>query len=198
MSLINFADKEICYKLVFHGPGGAGTSTSLEHLFQRLTEPAERTRTVLESGQDRVQSFDFSPGWTPEIRGFGIRLHLFGAAGGPNCAASRKLILKGTDGICFVVDSCRGRLAENLEELRALSQDLAGLGYEQEEVPLIFQYNKRDLPDAASIGELSALLNPGGRPEIETVAITGQGVEAALRALVQEVLARTAGARGSP
>jgi signal recognition particle receptor subunit beta len=137
---------------------------------------------------DRTLFFDFLPLALGEIRGFKTRFHLYTVPGQVFYDASRKLILKGVDGVCFVADSQTGRIEANQESIENLRTNLAEQGYSLDKIPYVIQYNKRDLPEIASVDELRELLNPTGVPDFEGVARTGVGVFDTLKSVAKLVL----------
>jgi len=190
MSFVNFAEREINCKVVYYGPARAGKSTSLHHIFDQ-TSPDKRSKmTTLASETDQVLFFDLSMPALGEIRGFGLRLHLFTVPGQAQFEASRKLVLKGVDGVVFVADSRMERMEANRASMANLRTDLVAQGFDPGEIPLVMQYNKRDVPDLASLDELRRLHGYGPVPEFETIATTGHGVVATLDAIAGLVLQR--------
>lgn len=137
---------------------------------------------------ERTLFFDFLPLALGEIRGFKTRFHLYTVPGQVFYDASRKLILKGVDGVVFVADSQKDRVDANVESLENLKTNLAEQGYNLEEIPLVIQYNKRDLPNTSSVEDLRKLLNPRGVPDFEAIASKGDGVFETLKAVAKKVI----------
>ncbi len=161
MSMINYASREINCKIVYYGPGLGGKTTNLEHVYGKV-QPDTRGKLIsLATETERTLFFDFLPVDLGTIRGFKTRFHLYTVPGQVYYNASRKLILKGVDGIVFVADSQIERMEANQEAMQNLYDNMAEYGYDLTRMPFIIQYNKRDLPNAAPVKELQAALNPG-------------------------------------
>ncbi len=161
MSMINYASREINCKLVYYGPGLGGKTPNLEFVFAKVS-PGSRGKLIsLATETERTLFFDFLPVDLGTIRGFKTRFHLYTVPGQVYYNASRKLILKGVDGVVFVADSQVERMEANIEAMQNLYDNMAQHGYNLTVIPFIIQYNKRDLPNAATIKELQAALNPG-------------------------------------
>jgi len=159
--MINYASREINCKIVYYGPGLGGKTTNLEHVYGKV-QPDTRGKLIsLATETERTLFFDFLPVDLGTIRGFKTRFHLYTVPGQVYYNASRKLILKGVDGIVFVGDSQVERMEANQEAMQNLYDNMAEYGYDLTTMPFLIQYNKRDLPNAASIRELQAALNPG-------------------------------------
>lgn len=161
MSMINYASREINCKLVYYGPGLGGKTTNLEHVYQKVAPAARGKMVSLATETERTLFFDFLPVDLGTIRGFTTRFHLYTVPGQVYYNASRKLILKGVDGVVFVADSQMERMEANLESMQNLYDNMAEYGYDLTKIPFVVQYNKRDLPNAASVADLQAQLNPG-------------------------------------
>jgi hypothetical protein len=161
MSMINYASREINCKIVFYGPGLGGKTTNLEYVYGKVS-PSTRGKLIsLATETERTLFFDFLPVDLGTIRGFRTRFHLYTVPGQVYYNASRKLILKGVDGVVFVADSQVERAEANLESMQNLYDNMAAYGYDLTRMPFVIQYNKRDFPNAASIAELQSMLNPG-------------------------------------
>lgn len=188
MASVNALARELVFKIVYYGPGLGGKTTTLENL-HATAKPEHRGKLVsLATPVDRTLYFDFLPVRLPPLRGMNIRLQLFTVPGQVYYNATRKLVLTGADGLVFVSDSQIARADANLESLENLRENLAEQGREIERVPLIFQHNKRDLPDLLAVEELDSILNPWGAPSIPTSAKTGMGLYEALEAISGLVL----------
>jgi signal recognition particle receptor subunit beta len=161
MSMINYASREINCKIVYYGPGLGGKTTNLEHVYGKVSPETRGKLISLATETERTLFFDFLPVDLGTIRGFRTRFHLYTVPGQVYYNASRKLILKGVDGVVFVADSQMERMEANLESMQNLYDNMAEYGYDIMRMPFVIQYNKRDLPNAASLGELQAALNPG-------------------------------------
>jgi len=161
MSMINYASREINCKLVYYGPGLGGKTTNLEHVYQKVAPDTRGKMVSLATETERTLFFDFLPVDLGTIRGFKTRFHLYTVPGQVYYNASRKLILKGVDGVVFVADSQLERTEANIESMQNLYDNMAEYGYDLTKIPFVVQYNKRDLPNAAPIRDLQAQLNPG-------------------------------------
>lgn len=188
MSFINYLSREINCKIVYYGPGLCGKTTNLQWIYQRTAPEAKGKMISLATEQDRTLFFDFLPLSLGEIRGFKTRFHLYTVPGQVFYDASRKLILKGVDGVVYVADSQIERMEANMESVENLQQNLAEQGYQLEKLPFVIQYNKRDLPNIASVEELREILNTGRVPEYEAVASKGIGVFDTLKSVAKLVL----------
>src|ERR1700729_3841927 len=173
MSFINYMAREINCKLVYYGPGLCGKTTNLQYIYNKTAPEAKGKMISLATEQERTLFFDFLPLSLGEIRGFRTRFHLYTVPGQVFYDASRKLILKGVDGVIFVADSQIERMEANLESLENLRTNLAEQSYSLDKVPFVIQYNKRDLPSAAPVDELRGLLNTTSVPDFDAVARTG-------------------------
>ncbi|MBI3180266.1 MAG: GTPase [Deltaproteobacteria bacterium] len=188
MSAINFHTKEISVKIVYYGPGLCGKTTSLQTIYKSLPE-SERPRLVsLATDVDRTIFFDFLPLTAYRIRDFKVRVQLYTVPGQVFYNATRKLVLNGVDGIVFVADSQRAMLDSNLESLQNLADNLAELGLDLAQIPMVMQFNKRDLTDILPVEDLDRRLNPRQLPVFATVATTGEGLFEALKAVSQLVV----------
>jgi mutual gliding-motility protein MglA len=161
MSMINYASREINCKIVYYGPGLGGKTTNLEFVYGKVSPDTRGKLISLATETERTLFFDFLPVDLGTIRGFRTRFHLYTVPGQVYYNASRKLILKGVDGVVFVADSQRDRAEANLESMQNLYDNMAAYGYDLTRMPFVIQYNKRDLPNAAPLGELQDMLNPG-------------------------------------
>ena len=188
MSFINYSAREINCKLVYYGPGLGGKTTNLQHIYRRVDPSAKGKLISLATETERTLFFDFMPLHLGEIRGFKVRLHLYTVPGQVFYDASRKLILKGADGVIFVADSQLERMESNIESLQNLEQNLGEQGLVLEKMPFVLQYNKRDLPNVVSIEDLQRALNTRNVPWFGAVASTGVGVFETLKAIAKLVL----------
>jgi mutual gliding-motility protein MglA len=161
MSMINYASREINCKIVYYGPGLGGKTTNLEHVYKKVAPNTRGKLISLATETERTLFFDFLPVDLGTIRGFKTRFHLYTVPGQVYYNASRKLILKGVDGVVFVADSQLERMEANLESMHNLYDNMREYGYDLTRLPFVIQYNKRDLPNAARVSELQAALNPG-------------------------------------
>ena len=188
MSFINYSSREINCKLVYYGPGLGGKTTNLEHVYGKVNPQARGKLISLATETERTLFFDFLPLSLGEIRGFKTRFHLYTVPGQVYYNASRKLILKGVDGVVFVADSQIERMEANVESLENLRLNLAEQGYSLDKLPYVIQFNKRDMPGIAPVEELRQLLNVSTVPDFEGVASTGVGVFDTLKAVAKGVL----------
>jgi len=188
MSFINYSSREINCKIVYYGPGLCGKTTNLQWIYSKTAQDSRGKMISLATETERTLFFDFLPLALGEIRGFKTRFHLYTVPGQVFYDASRKLILKGVDGVVFVADSQVERVEANLESVENLQVNLSEQGYDLSKVPYVVQYNKRDLPNAAPLAELQSLLNPMHVPEFEAVAPTGVGVFETLKQVARLVL----------
>jgi len=176
MSMINYASREINCKIVYYGTGLGGKTTNLEYVYSRVNPDTKGKMISLATETERTLFFDFLPIDLGEVRGFKTRFHLYTVPGQVYYNASRRLILKGVDGVIFVADSQRERMEANIEAMHNLYENLESYGYDLSKIPFSIQYNKRDLPGAMPVEELRAQLNPMGVPDFEGIAIEGKGV----------------------
>ncbi len=188
MSFINYSSREINCKIVYYGPGLCGKTTNLQYIFSKTNPELKGKMISLATETERTLFFDFLPLALGQIRGFKTRFHLYTVPGQVFYDASRKLILKGVDGVVFVADSQIERMEANIESFDNLRVNLAEQGYEMEKISTVIQYNKRDLPNAATVEELRRQLNPGGVPDFEACAQDGTGVFETLKGVAKGVL----------
>ncbi|MDZ4340429.1 MAG: GTPase domain-containing protein [candidate division NC10 bacterium] len=188
MSFINYAAREINCKLVYYGAGLCGKTTNLQHIYKKVDPGAKGKLISLATETERTLFFDFLPLELGTIRGFKTRFHLYTVPGQIFYEASRKLILKGADGVVFVADSQLERMEANIQSLADMRQHLTEQGIEPTKIPLVIQYNKRDLRNAVPIDELQKALNPRNLPWFEAIAPQGVGVFETLKAISKIVL----------
>ena len=188
MSFINYAAREINVKIVFYGPGLCGKTTNLQYIFEKSSPQQKGKLISLATETDRTLFFDFLPLDLGSVRGFKTRFHLYTVPGQVFYDASRKLILKGVDGVVFVADSQEARMDANEESLRNLEENLEENGFDLKSVPYVLQFNKRDLPTAVLVDDMYRLLNIKGEPTFEAVATKGIGVFETLKAAAKQVL----------
>ncbi len=188
MTFINYASREINCKIVYYGPGLCGKTTNLQHIFDSTAPQARGKLISLATETDRTLFFDFMPLELGTVRGFKTRFHLYTVPGQVFYDASRKLILKGVDGVVFVADSQEERMDANIEALYNLEENLRAQGYDLMKIPYVLQLNKRDLPNILSVEELREELRRKGEPVVEAVASSGTGVFDTLKAVAKQVL----------
>jgi hypothetical protein len=188
MSFINYASREINCKIVYYGPGLGGKTTNLQYIYER-TNPQNKGQLIsLATETDRTLFFDFLPLDLGSVRGFRTRFHLYTVPGQVFYDASRKLILKGVDGVIFVADSQEARMDANVESLDNLKHNLHENGFDLAALPYALQFNKRDLPGAVAYDIMLRGLNFKGEPTFEAVAPKGVGVFETLKAVAKQVL----------
>jgi len=188
VSFINYSSREINVKIVYYGPGLCGKTTNLQFIYRR-TNPDQKGKLIsLATETERTLFFDFLPLALGDIKGFKIRFHLYTVPGQVFYAASRKLILKGVDGIVFVADSQIERMESNMESIDDLRINLAEQGYDLDKLPFTIQYNKRDLRNIVPVEDMDRVLNPRNVVWFEGVAVTGKGVFETLKAIAKQVL----------
>jgi len=188
MTFINYASREINCKIVYYGPGLCGKTTNLQYIYDSTAPQAKGKLISLATETDRTLFFDFMPLELGTVRGFKTRFHLYTVPGQVYYDASRKLILKGVDGVVFVADSQEERMDANIESLYNLEENLHTQGYDLNNIPYVLQLNKRDLPNVTPIEELSGELSRKGEPVFEAVATNGTGVFDTLKAVAKQVL----------
>ncbi len=188
MSFINYSSREINCKIVYYGPGLGGKTTNLQYIYKKTSPDAKGKMISLATETERTLFFDFLPLALGTIRGFKTRFHLYTVPGQVFYDASRKLILKGVDGVVFVADSQVERMEANIESLENLRINLSDQGYNLDAVPFVVQYNKRDLPNVVPVEEMNRALNPRNVPSFEGVAKDGRGVFDTLKEIAKQVL----------
>ncbi len=188
MALINYAAREINVKIVYYGPGLSGKTTNIKYIYEKLAPDLKGQLVSVATEQERTLFFDFLPIDLGNVRGFKTRFHLYTVPGQVFYNASRKLILKGVDGIVFVADSQIERMDENIESFENMIENLESYGMKLEDIPYVLQYNKRDLPNIASVEELQKNLNKDGVPYFEAIATKGVGVFETLKEIAKMVI----------
>jgi signal recognition particle receptor subunit beta len=192
VSLINYASREINCKIVYYGPGLGGKTTNVQYVYSRVSPETKGRLVSLATEMDRTLFFDFLPLDLGNIKGFRTRFHLYTVPGQVYYDASRRLILRGVDGVVFVADSLISRFEANVESMYNLHENLAEHGLRIDTVPFVIQYNKRDLKDIISVADLQDELNPQRLPHFEAVATQGVGVFDTLKAVSKLVLRKLA------
>ncbi len=188
MVQINFGQREVSCKVVFYGPGMSGKTTNLEIIHKKAPKDAVGEMVSIATETDRTLYFDFLPLDLGQVAGMRTKFQLYTVPGQIYYNATRKLVLQGVDGVIFVADSNPDKMAENLESLQNLRDNLAEMGLTVDDVPVVLQYNKRDLPNALSVPDLDAQLNPGKFPTYEACAREGKGVFATLKEISRLVI----------
>lgn len=190
MSVVNYSTREITCKIVYYGPGRSGKTTNLQYVHGEVPDDRKGEMISLATETDRTLFFDYLPLDLGAISGFRTRFQLYTVPGQVYYNATRKLVLRGADGVVFVADSQREKLDENVESLRNLHENVLEEGHDVRRLPVVLQYNKRDLPGVMPVEELSEVLNFRGTPEYAAVAVAGDGVFDTLRGVSEAVLRR--------
>jgi signal recognition particle receptor subunit beta len=188
MAVINYSKKEISAKIVYYGPSVCGKTTNIQSIYASIKPDQKGKLVSLATEADRTLFFDFLPIEIANIRGFKTRLHFYTVPGQVYYNSTRRAVLTGVDGLVFVADSQRDKMEENIESLANLEENLNYYGKSAKTLPLVMQYNKRDLPDATPVAEMNQILNPDGYPYFESVATTGEGVLQTLTQITKMVL----------
>jgi signal recognition particle receptor subunit beta len=188
MSFINYSTKEVNCKIVYVGTGLSGKTTNVQYIYEQTAADLRGKFFAGNSENERTLFFDFLPLGVGDVRGYKTRFHLYTIPGQTFYEISQQFILKGVDGVVFVVDSQAERMEANLESFEVLNRNLERQGYDPNKLPLVFQYNKRDLASALPVKELEQTFNPGRKPSFEAVASRGDGVMETLQSVTQWVI----------
>ena len=188
MTFINYASREINCKIVYYGPGLGGKTTNLQYIYTKTAPESKGKMISLATETDRTLFFDFLPLDLGTIRGFTTRFHLYTVPGQVFYDASRRLILKGVDGVVFVADSQEERMDANIESIRNLEENLHEHGFDLKNIPYALQFNKRDLPNVVPLPDMYRVLNYKREPTFEGVASQGIGVFDTLKAVAKQIL----------
>jgi mutual gliding-motility protein MglA len=188
LSFINYANKEVNCKVVYYGCGMSGKTTNIQYVYEHTQTEQKGKLVSLSTENERTLFFDFLPLAVGDVRGYKTRFHLYTVPGQTFYEVSQQFILKGVDGIVFVADSQEERMEANIQSFELLERNLEYQGYDIGRIPLVLQYNKRDLPDAVAISELEATFNPMRRKYFEGVANRGDGVMETLQEICQQVI----------
>lgn len=190
MALLNIHTREIACKIVYYGTGLGGKTTNLKYIYSQLS-PVTRTEMIsLATETERTLFFDYMGLDLGQVQGFKTKFSLYTVPGQVEYNSSRKLLLNGVDGIIFVADSERIRQRENIDSIKNMKENMLSVGIMPESIPIVLQYNKRDLAQVMSLDELENDLNPNNVPSFEAVASDGLGVFATLRQISKLVLNR--------
>lgn len=189
MSFVNFSASEIISKIVYYGPSLGGKTTNIRYIEQNTKEASKGKLISLTTETDRTLFFDFIPLALGKVKDFNVRFHLYTVPGQMFYDTSRKLLLKGVDGIIFVVDSTPNRLEQNAESMGALVKNLHLMDVDIADIPMVVQYNKRDVSGALPINELCHVVNKVNAPEFESIATEGIGVFETLKGLSKIIMA---------
>ena len=190
MSLVNYSTREITSKIVYYGPGRSGKTTNLQYIHGQVPEDRRGRMVSLATETDRTLFFDVLPLDLGTISGVQPRFQLYTVPGQVYYDATRKLVLQGADGVVFVADSQRAQRDENVESFRNLQVNLLEQGVDPRTIPIVLQYNKRDLPDVMDLEEMDDLLNYRDLPRFEAQALGGIGVFDTLKGISELVLRR--------
>ena len=197
MSFVNYHKKEINCKIVYYGAGLGGKTSNIQYVYKKASGNNKSSMITLNTENERTLFFDFLPLELGEIRGFKTRFHLYTVPGQVFYEASRKLILRGVDGVIFVADSQLEKMELNIESLKGLEKNLLQQGHDISKIPMVMQWNKRDLPNIATTQDLSRHLNKWEAPEWEASAISGEGVFETLKSISKLVLMNIKGGMNS-
>jgi mutual gliding-motility protein MglA len=195
MSFINYAAKEINCKVIYFGPGLSGKTTNIQYIYEHTQQERRGKLVNLSTENERTLFFDFLPLSIGDVNGYKTRFHLYSIPGQTFYEVSRQFIMKGVDGVVFVADSQAERMEANIESYDALAKSLEHQGYDIHKLPVVLQYNKRDLPGVVSVQELEATFNSARRPSFEAVAHRGDGVMETLQSISQWILKELKGGK---
>lgn len=193
MALINYAKREIICKIVYYGPGRSGKTTNLQYIYSRLPDERKTNMISLATEMDRTLFFDFLPLDLGKIGQYTIKYQLYTVPGQVYYDSTRKLVLQGADGVVFVADSQQSRLEDNIENMDNMNENLKKNDLSLDEIPIVLQFNKRDVVDLTPIEDLSKALNLRGWDQIEAIAISGIGVIETLKLISNKVLSSIKG-----
>jgi signal recognition particle receptor subunit beta len=196
LPIINVARREISFKLVYYGPGLSGKTTNIQVVHKKAPDSKKGPLTAIATEGDRTLFFDYMNLELGAVNGLRTKFQLYSVPGQKYYDATRKLVLQGVDGVCFVADSQPEKMQENVEALENLALHLKEQGLSIDTIPLVLQWNKRDLPDAVAVEDLELKLNKWGAPTFEAVAVSGDGVFPTLKKLAQLVLGKLAEQQG--
>jgi signal recognition particle receptor subunit beta len=188
VSFINYATKEINCKVIYFGPGLSGKTTNIQYIYENTQQDHRGRLVTLSTENERTLFFDFLPLAIGEVKGYKTRFHLYTIPGQTFYEVSRQFILKGVDGIVFVADSQSERMESNIEAFESLEKSLEKQGYDLNKLPLVLQYNKRDMSGIVTVRELESTFNPMKRPYFEAIANSGQGVMETLQSISQSII----------
>jgi len=196
MAVIKYASREIICKIVYYGPGRSGKTTNIKYIYSKISQQRKSELISLATKQDRTLFFDFLPLKLGNFRGFTTKLQLYTVPGQVIYDSTRKLVLQGVDGLVFVADSQRVRLEDNKWSWENLIENLRNNQININEIPIVIEYNKRDLENIAPIEKMEKILNPNGYPSSPSIAIEGSGVIKVFRTLGISVLKKVKGTLG--
>lgn len=188
MSFLNYSTREINFKIVYYGPGLSGKTTNIKNIYDKVKQDNKGKLVSLATETERTLFFDFFPLDLGSVKGYKVKFHLYTVPGQIYYASSRKLIMKGVDGVVFVADSQRERFEANFESLNDMLQNLKDYKIDFDTLPYVLQLNKRDLPNITPANELIAALRKRDEPVIEAMAIKGEGVVETLKAISRLIM----------
>jgi signal recognition particle receptor subunit beta len=188
MAVIKYASKEIICKIVYYGPGRAGKTTNVKYLFSRIPENRKSDIISMATKQDRTLFFDFMPVELGSFKGFNTRLQIYTVPGQVIYDSTRRLVLRGADGVVFVADSLRSRMEDNVWSWENMVENLKENNINMREIPIVIEYNKRDLDDIIPLEELEEELNPDHYISFPSIATTGEGLIEVFKTIGTEVL----------
>lgn len=194
MALINHESKELHCKIVYYGPSLGGKTTNVKWVYDQISGQSKSDLSEFDFDPERTLTFDFLPVSAGQWRGLDVRFHLYSVPGQEAMDHRRKLLLTNVDGVVFVADSQLDRMEENIQSLKNLERNLQQQGYDIQKMPLVIQYNKRDLPNIAPVAELRAALNRFNAPDYEANAQSGEGVMESFKTLSKALIAKLKGA----
>jgi signal recognition particle receptor subunit beta len=189
MSVVNFATKELTLKIVYYGPGLGGKTTNLRSLHTKLNPSTRSKMLSLATATDRTLFFDFLPVSLGKVNGYSVKIQLYTVPGQVYYNATRKLVLKGTDAVVFVASSQKSMRQENIDSLKNMWENLSSNNLDPNTIPIVIQYNKRDLPDIDTVNELNSYLNQRNYSFTEGIAIEGIGVTETFKLVTKMLLA---------
>jgi mutual gliding-motility protein MglA len=188
MSFLNYSTREINFKIVYYGPGLSGKTTNIKTIYNKVKNDNKGKLVSLATETERTLFFDFFPLDLGTVKGYKVKFHLYTVPGQIYYSSSRKLIMKGVDGVVFVADSQRERFEANLESINDMLQNLKDYNIEFDTLPYVLQLNKRDLPNITPANELIAALRRRDEPVIEAMALKGEGVVETLKAISKLIM----------
>lgn len=188
MSFLNYSTREINFKIVYYGPGLSGKTTNIKTIYEKVKTDNKGKLVSLATETERTLFFDFFPLDLGTIKGYKVKFHLYTVPGQIYYSSSRKLIMKGVDGIVFVADSNRERFEANIESLADMMQNLKDYNIDFETMPYVLQLNKRDLPNITPVNEMIAALRKREEPVVEAMALKGDGVVETLKAISKLIM----------
>ncbi len=188
MSFLNYSTKEINFKIVYYGPGLSGKTTNIKTIYNKVKQENKGKLVSLATETERTLFFDFFPLDLGMVKGYKVKFHLYTVPGQIYYSSSRKLIMKGVDGVVFVADSQRERFEANIESLQDMFENLKEYNIDFGTLPYVLQLNKRDLPNITPANEMIAALRKKDEPVIESISIRGDGVIETLKSISKLIM----------